>query len=348
MKKIYTFLIVSIIATSLVSCDKESTDEGKHISMISIQSYSQDYTDGQLVNTHGSYGETTLQWRGDLLYGIQEMEIIFVYEGNRLKEINMAITPQLNHFEFIYNGDKLKEIYGTGSSGWTKSTLSYNTNGEIDTIKSLNSNGNEETSILTWRDGNVIRLQYQGYSYYDSPEPSLGTIVYEFVYDNKTSAFSGMEQFYLFASCIGDPVSSISRLSRNNLLRRTRVSNESNNDGISYIYSYDGDYPTSMKTTEGYSNSYSSYSRTTTTFFQYTDGSGATLPEIITIDQIDVCNGDTLYSRNEKYTKGSPVALNPYYHNGYHFVRWSDGNVDNPRRITANLDATYTAIFQVD
>lgn len=347
MKRIYTFIIVFIIAASLVSCDKEALGEGKHLSVLSILNYSQDYTDGQLVSTRGSYGETSLQWRGGLLYGIQGMEDIFVYEGSHLKEINIPINSQNNHFEFIYDGDKLKNIYGTSNNGWTKSTLIYNTNGNIDTIKGLSSTGNETIAILTWQDGNVIRLQYQGNNY-DSPEPSPSTLVYEYVYDNKTSAFSGMEQFFLFASCIGDPVSSISRLSRNNLLRRTRVSNENNNDGISYIYSYDGDYPTSMKTTEGYSNSYSSYSRTTTTYFQYTDGSGASLPEIITIKQIDVCNGDTLHSRTEKYTKGSPVALDPYNHYGYHFVRWSDGSTDNPRRITANLDASYTAIFEAD
>ena len=33
---------------------------------------------------------------------------------------------------------------------------------------------------------------------------------------------------------------------------------------------------------------------------------------------------------------------------GYHFVKWNDGNTDNPREITVNADITYTATFAID
>ena len=40
------------------------------------------------------------------------------------------------------------------------------------------------------------------------------------------------------------------------------------------------------------------------------------------------------------------LTATPY--NGYHFVKWSDGNTDNPREILLTQDTTFTAEFAVD
>lgn len=45
------------------------------------------------------------------------------------------------------------------------------------------------------------------------------------------------------------------------------------------------------------------------------------------------------------YARGSQVLLTAIPNAGYHFTQWSDGNTDNPRTITVNADATYTAQF---
>lgn len=45
------------------------------------------------------------------------------------------------------------------------------------------------------------------------------------------------------------------------------------------------------------------------------------------------------------YARGSQVQLTAIPNAGYHFTQWSDGNTDNPRTITVNADATYTAQF---
>ena len=48
------------------------------------------------------------------------------------------------------------------------------------------------------------------------------------------------------------------------------------------------------------------------------------------------------------YAEGTEVTLVASANTGWHFVRWQDNNTDNPRTITVNGDATYTAYFQAD
>ena len=48
---------------------------------------------------------------------------------------------------------------------------------------------------------------------------------------------------------------------------------------------------------------------------------------------------------------GQTVTLTPTPATGYHFVRWSDGNTDNPRRIEISSETTvfeYEAIFEAN
>ncbi|MBO7495050.1 MAG: leucine-rich repeat domain-containing protein [Salinivirgaceae bacterium] len=48
---------------------------------------------------------------------------------------------------------------------------------------------------------------------------------------------------------------------------------------------------------------------------------------------------------NLKLDKGTEMQLKATAATGYRFVKWSDGNTDNPRKIVVNGDATYTAEF---
>lgn len=50
-------------------------------------------------------------------------------------------------------------------------------------------------------------------------------------------------------------------------------------------------------------------------------------------------------SGSGSYARGSQVQLTAVPNEGYHFTQWNDGNTDNPRTITVNADATYTAQF---
>ena len=48
------------------------------------------------------------------------------------------------------------------------------------------------------------------------------------------------------------------------------------------------------------------------------------------------------------YEGGASATLTAMPNAGYHFVRWQDGNTQNPRTITVTSDATYTAYFEAD
>ena len=46
------------------------------------------------------------------------------------------------------------------------------------------------------------------------------------------------------------------------------------------------------------------------------------------------------------YAKGLTISISAVAKSGYKFVKWDDGNTENPRTITVESDATYTAIFE--
>ena len=52
--------------------------------------------------------------------------------------------------------------------------------------------------------------------------------------------------------------------------------------------------------------------------------------------------GTGVYNENEEAT------LTAIANSGYRFVKWSDGNTDNPRTIVVTQDSTFTAIFEAN
>ena len=49
------------------------------------------------------------------------------------------------------------------------------------------------------------------------------------------------------------------------------------------------------------------------------------------------------------YLVGDIISISATANNGYHFVKWSDNNTQNPRTITVNENTTtYTAVFAID
>ncbi len=48
------------------------------------------------------------------------------------------------------------------------------------------------------------------------------------------------------------------------------------------------------------------------------------------------------------YVEGTQVTLTATANEHYHFTQWMDGNTDNPRKITVEGNATYTAEFAID
>ena len=56
--------------------------------------------------------------------------------------------------------------------------------------------------------------------------------------------------------------------------------------------------------------------------------------------------GSGIVTGGGEYKKGQSVKLTATPNKDYRFVKWSDGNTSNPRTVTANGNATYTAIFE--
>ncbi len=65
----------------------------------------------------------------------------------------------------------------------------------------------------------------------------------------------------------------------------------------------------------------------------------APLPYTITIN---ATNGNVTYPQ----TTCDDMQLTATPYNGYHFVKWSDGNTDNPRTIELTCDTIFTALFE--
>ena len=66
----------------------------------------------------------------------------------------------------------------------------------------------------------------------------------------------------------------------------------------------------------------------------------------ITVNPNDETMGSTTGNGTYDYNSEIQISATPAEH--YHFVQWSDGNIQNPRTITVTEDASYTAEFAID
>ena len=58
--------------------------------------------------------------------------------------------------------------------------------------------------------------------------------------------------------------------------------------------------------------------------------------------------GGSVNNVNGKYAEGTEVEITATPDNKYHFLKWSDGNTDNPRTVTMSKDMTLEAQFEKD
>jgi len=63
-----------------------------------------------------------------------------------------------------------------------------------------------------------------------------------------------------------------------------------------------------------------------------------------------LCNDTNMgiVSSNGKYPYNSTINISATANSQYHFVKWNDENIDNPRTITVIKDTVFTAIFAID
>lgn len=353
-------------AMLLTACEKDHDGvfqgaagggSGKQVVKITFIDYKKSYSDYRLQYTYGYAYGSKLSWSGNNPSRIEAFgyengaevpeeketeNVSYVYDGGTLKEIKVSdnngeytITDHLT-----YSNGQVTEIYTTyeedgNYDGWRRQTLTY-TNGKIGEITILYSDGDIARTVLTWNGDNVVRTER-----YRS-DGSLD-YTYDYTYDNKNNP---MKLDLAVALIFGDYGGS---LSANNVIMETRTSSSGSTYTYSYVYTYDGDYPVKCVRTERDNNTGSYYSQgSETTYYEYADGTGrGQVPQIYTIYvQSNVADWGNVSSRGFcEYAAGSTAVIqaSPLY--GYEFRQWSDGNTDNPRAITVNANAAYTAIF---
>ena len=347
-------LMAMVVCFAACSDDDDSNHNGnnggggKKLTKMTSLSYFKHYENGSLQNTSGYYYWTGLSWSGSNLTGItgggyedgvtyeETSPYTFVYNGNNLTEIRINESGYQANVYFTYNGAQITEMYRTvidGSySGWSRTNYTYSNNGQLQSVTSINDDGDNSTTYLTWSGNNVVSEQeYENGSLYRTTN---------YTYDSKQAVYSTFPTAFKLWN------SNYSWLSANNVILETRQYSDGDSYTSSYTYTYNGDYPTSC--TEHYTESYSSSSddNTYTTYFTYSDNSGATqIPQVYYVN-VTRNNDDWGYVYGGgAYAAGTMVALYAYANYGYNFQSWNDGSSQNPRTFTVNSNANYTAIF---
>ena len=348
----------------LTACEKDHdgvfqgaaiNGSGKQLVKTTGISYSKNYSNYSLDYTYGSASGTNIVWSGNNVSSTQyfnylngaevpdgNVEISYVYDGSVLKEVKVVSdVPYIETSYLTYTGNLLTEIYSTidgNETGWCRKTITY-TGDKVREITTLYDDGYSSRYVLTWNGDNVVRTER-----YRSDGSLDYTYEYtEYTHDNKNNPM----KLDLTVALIFDDYGS--DLSANNVIMETKTYSSGSTYTYSYVYTYDGDYPVKCVRTERDNNTGSYYSQhSTTAYYEYADGTGrGQVPQIYTINvQSNLEDWGYVYSSGENdYAAGSTAVISAYAHSGYEFRQWSDGNTDNPRAITVNANATYTAIF---
>lgn len=348
-------LMAMVVCFAACSDDDDSNHNGnnggggKKLTKMTYLSYYKHYENGSLQHTSGYYNITGFIWSGNNLTGINRkgynengvMEeepspYTFVYNGNNLTEIRVNGSGYQENIYFTYNGAQITEMYGTWSegsySGWGRTTYTYSNNGQLQSATHIDDDGDNSTTYFTWSGNNVVSEQeYENGSLYRTTN---------YTYDSKQSVYS------TFPTALKLWDGDYSWLSANNVILETRQYSDGNSYTDSYTFTYNGDYPTSC--TEHYTESYSSSSddNTYTTYFTYSDNSGATqIPQVYYVKATENNDDWGYVYGGGAYAAGTMAAIYAYAWYGYNFQSWNDGSSQNPRTFTVNSNANYTAIF---
>ena len=355
------------IVVALASCEKHhgglyqggSGDgdgpSGMKLVKVSNLYYEKIYENSTLNHTYGSFSITKLNWQGNNFNSISYLEYedgvleehdegsTFVYNGGGdLAEIRYTDGSYQTTAYYTYTAGQLVEKYETWTeedhSGWSKCTFSYANNGRLQSVTETQYDGDIYKDSLIWTGDNVTEVQHY----------SNGTLsrITNYTYDSKKSHYTSIPMAVLF----WEDDDEYEGLSANNVILETRINSDGSSNSTSYTYTYSGDYPVKRvrNNTPDYSSSYY-YVDTRTEYYEYSDGTGTSqVPQVYCITAT-ANNSDWgfVYGSGE-YAAGSTAVLYAYAWYGNNFESWNDNTTTNPRSITVNSDADYTATFSVN
>lgn len=357
-------MAIAMLLFLAASCQKEhdglyqgdnSGASGKQLVATFNISYSKNYYNYSLNFTSGDVGGTKLIWSGRNLKGVSWMDYengtwideggqTLSYDGDSPTEIRMEQGDEMVTYYITYADGYPTEIYAVYEDGdWERTTYRYDSGGKIRTSTRINDAGNSFSSTFTWTGDNLTYIE---------EHESTGSVYYtNYTYDSKKSLYSSISLPLKLIICEGD----FSVLSANNVILEQYThtytfngSTSTSTNTYAYAYTYDGDYPVKCIRTEH--GTYDEYGykkdRTRTTYYEYADGTGASqMPRLYTLG-VERNNTSWGYvSGGGVYAAGTEAVISADANYTYDFLQWNDGNTSNPRYITVNSDATYTAIF---
>lgn len=303
----------------------------------SYENYSLQYTGGKCEGVKWVWSGNQLNnivnfdYEGVGQIDEERIDMQYVYDGGKLIEIKFSDDDGTSAY-LTYSGENLTEIYASYTGGWIRKTMTYSSDGHLIEMTAIENDGSNYRRSLTWSGDNVVSEQlFSNGSLYATGN---------YTYDNKKSAYTEMPKWYALVNLLDEM--EFEMLSANNVILESWVFSDGSSYTYSYTYAYDGEWP--VKRIETYNEDY--IQTTFTTFYEYADGTGTSqVPTVYTLD----ANSNNLgygYARGGgDYAAGSTAVLYAVGYSGYTFQQWSDGNTQNPRTVTVNSNATYTAQF---
>lgn len=350
-------IIVTFVAlmTIFASCDKEDVgvqqggtgigggnDEMKKLVKITNYEYFEYYKNESSWNTYGHIVGEEFIWTGNNITGLSlfgnegdgmqvlQHDLNTVYEGDNLIEMT-TLEGSLLHFNYsnnlpvsMYEDGKLRDSMIYSDEGLLVRKINYSSHGEVNS-----------SWVYTWENGNIVSKQDIG----ADGNPYFTT---SYAYDSKKNPFSNYFKYYILNS-------DETFLSANNVVKKTVINHSYGSTEIkTYTYVYEGDYP--VKKCEIRVNDYSNAKYVN--YYEYSDGTGKqTLPQFYSIQtSVSPADGYCVVKGGGMYASGDTVAVvffdNDMCYSKDLFLRWSDGNTQNPRVFKTNRNESFTAIWE--
>lgn len=348
-----TILIILAFTVVLASCHKDDqtqTTNDKRLMQIAHSTYINEYND----HTQGWAGRSDVIWQDST---------IISFEGNTV-EYNGDTISMYDHFgnlirrAYLKDGKVIRVNSGGLYEGSTVApwfTLTYNGNGEIESVERMCIDCVPTTTTFTWENGNLVQAHKECLNNWNSSDNTYtrDEQYRYYSYDDKNTPLVGLEQYFLIIN-----PEYPAQISKNNITcvrtiasrqygynmgeesceNETRDTVETN-----YRYTYRDNYPISREVEENNAG----FHRKDKEYYIYKDGTSASVPKFYTItvipqspDHADACG--RLEQGGGQYEYGTTALLSTCKCRP---VRWCDGSTDNPHSIIVTGDATYTAIF---
>lgn len=331
-----TLLILLAFMAILTACHKDDTRQLndkrlKQTVKVTYNNYGY-YTEGSIETSNFGWNDSLIVSLPFCVIQYSDDTITIGSDMHATKQNGRITSIIVNRFEL-----------------WYSYTYTYNNEGQIISMETMCRDCVPTTTTFTWENGNMVQAHDETLNWNSGNNTYSKYEQYRYyTYDNECTPYDGMKDIQLMLNPTLPP-------SKNNVVEERIVTiykdgghgndndyTEERRDTIEqqYQYVYKNDYPVSMERINEANDGIHKYM----TYFIYQDGTSVTIPQACTImaDANRYTEAGYKARGSGTYEYGTTVILQAFERD---FIRWDDGNTDNPRTIIARGDATYTAIY---